>query len=623
MKIFSRENMVVFILLVLIYAFGVFLRLGVTMYVKAENNNQLPFTLESALLYRYAYLLSEGESLPKQDYKAQYPEGVKVLDKFSIGGELIPVFIYRFFGLKKWQPFHEFIRYFFPFWFCLGVFALYLSTLIITEDKFSSLLAALLYICSLTSIIRSTGQEFSRENFALPLIFFSFYFLLNFLKTERRSAAIFSGGFLSLSLSFWDMTQCYLYILVFFVLFKFLGKNSEKLKPYVTIISLWLLFCGVVVPYLRAHYFIYSYAMAVLYSLVIVSFLPNLILKDRRIIKNCLLLGIIVLVSALFYCLFNYDSVYAHFQQLLICKIKFLNVKPLNPLKLPFMVRILWTPALHSISFSDFRYYLNILPFLGVIPVLYLSIKWIKGKTTVQEEIILFFCINFLFLFVFFARMMVYTIFYLSILIGYSLYLSRKFLRQYKVFHNIYKIFLVLLLFLVVAANTNRVSAVGEIDIRRGVYIPGKIDSIKRIYPFYAVKAVVEWVKYNTKENSVILANFGLSPSFLTYADRTIVLHPKFEDTIMREKVKCFLFSLFDKEEVFYEYCQKYGVNYYVHENGTAEGSSIYGYKYIVGEKKIVGNSIVYCFERNVQSLRHFELCYENYKYKIFKVIEK
>ena len=253
-----------------IYALAVIIRIGVCVYHQ-DRYDFFPFTSESALLYRYARIAAQGQSIPEIDYMAQHPEGLPVWRNISVGVELVMGCIYR--CLPEGKPdFHSFARYFTPFFFCLGVVGIYLVTSHILKDKFSGLTASLFYAVCLPAVIRSTGQEISKENFALPLIIFHIWFFLKACDRQQRSKFLINsltGGLILITaLIWWEGTQIYFYILVTFVVFKYLiNKADSALIRFFVIQIVFCSLAGVLVPYLRAHYFVVSYPMLISLSL--------------------------------------------------------------------------------------------------------------------------------------------------------------------------------------------------------------------------------------------------------------------------------------------------------------------------------------------------------------------
>ncbi|MEW6558026.1 MAG: tetratricopeptide repeat protein [Elusimicrobiota bacterium] len=135
-------------------------------------------------------------------------------------------------------------------------------------------------------------------------------------------------------------------------------------------------------------------------------------------------------------------------------------------------------------------------------------------------------------------------------------------------------------------------------------------------------KSLIEWLKKNTAPTAVFLANFELSPSILTYTDRTIILHPKFENKQYRQKFKEYIFALFDDEDTFFDLCKRVKADYYVYQVGTVLNVSKDGLRYLTDNLNLNKKSSAYKFHFTPFDLEHFQLVYETRNYRIFKILK-
>ncbi|MEE2754713.1 MAG: hypothetical protein VX910_12075, partial [Candidatus Latescibacterota bacterium] len=132
--------------------------------------------------------------------------------------------------------------------------------------------------------------------------------------------------------------------------------------------------------------------------------------------------------------------------------------------------------------------------------------------------------------------------------------------------------------------------------------------------------ALVEWVRKNTAEDDVILAAFHISPSILTYTNRSIVQHPKFESQVIREKTEQFLEGLFSSEEEFYQLARRWEADWYVYQASMALDTSKESPRYVAGRKVVPPESALYGFHFAPETLKHFHLAHQNSYYRMFKV---
>ncbi|MCK4249364.1 MAG: tetratricopeptide repeat protein, partial [Candidatus Omnitrophica bacterium] len=313
-----------------------------------------------------------------------------------------------------------------------------------------------------------------------------------------------------------------------------------------------------------------------------------------------LLLSAFFILIAVF--LGKYTKTYSHFQTLFFYKLLFLNNKPADPNLIPYEARILWVPALLKPGWSRVFIYFSTLMFFSLLSIVAVPYRVIKKQACHGEGFLLLGLFVFFTLYLFMARFQVYFIIFLCIFTGYGgWFLKRKFK----------KIYIVWLLCLVTGLCLETARVIACLDY---IGIPVKYE---------VLEDCINWVKENTSENDVILANFGLSPPLLTYAQRAIVLHPKFESRGLRDKVKEYAFSLFsENENDFYKFCLKNKADYFVFSAGTFSDESHCGWRYITATPASARQTTAYKFEYAPEDLNKFIPVYRSYKYDIYKVLK-
>jgi len=155
-------------ILATLFASGLAVRRAVLSAQYERYGRPLPFDLESALNFRYVRMLFETGALPVIDSQVQYPLGVVVRQTYETGSEYICAFLARLF--PKSIALDERVRWISAGWFCLGITALILWIWWWQGSLWGAALGGAYYAFSIASVIRSTGQELSHENFALPLL---------------------------------------------------------------------------------------------------------------------------------------------------------------------------------------------------------------------------------------------------------------------------------------------------------------------------------------------------------------------------------------------------------------------------------------------------------------------
>ncbi len=610
-----------------VYALGVILRWGVVGCLR-DYYRDLPYTLESAMLFHYAEMVPDGHRIPGVDKRAQFPEGLEVARKLSLGKDFAAAGAYE--ALGRPGPFREFVRRFDAAWFCLGIFAVFLAVLEMGGGELGGLMAASLYAVSAPSVIRSTGLEFSRENFTLPLIFLHWWLLVRGWKRERAWwSAIGAGVLVAAAAATWDVTQLYILLIGVFAAIQLLfGKGGHRLVRAFLPGLACLVLAGVGVPYLRSHAFLSSWGMLVWYGLAAAFVARAVSGKRAGLVARVVFLVVLGTLAGLVMSQTTYPETYSHFPSLFLAKLRYLNVKPLDPAKLSYEARILWTPALHSATskfqgkypISDFE----VLFVLGLGPLVLLMRSLLKRKAEGGEKALLYWVVAFFVLYVLFVRMEVFLVFFLCCLIGLGVRYWLSLFRR-------------------TAARTVALLVWSAVVLLGLIAEADTYSSFRKIYraadtgsPYAANKVLVDWLRENTEEDAVVLANFTLEPTIFADAGRAIVLHPKFESKQMRMKVKEYLEALFSEDEKdFHDFCVKYGVDYYVLHpgvfSGPTSGDWMYSHRYMVDRAERQPEYATLAMRYNPDRLQYFKKLTDvsmaadpfGFYYRVFKVVSE
>ncbi len=592
------RTVIIIVLLAVIYFAGVFLRLEYRLFSESKYGRELPFTLESPLLFKYADMLASGCDIPDTDFSVQYPEGLNVKKDLSTGGDFIPAAVYRCF--KPDILFQRFIRIFFPVFYCLGIFGIFFAAKNLLGNSESGLLASAVYAFSLMSVIRSSGVEFSRENFALPFICVHLGLVSAYINKPSALYALISAAALAAAHVFWDMTQLYLSIWVIIATgYLFRGKDTDKYKPVILFSAIAVFYAGISSPYLRSHGFLCSFPMVGLYLL---GFFVMLSGKIKFLAKKQLLviiwIGLYVISSVVSLYSSDYGSIYSNFISLFFEKIKYANQIPSDPSQLTWDVRILWTPALDSVGFRGALKYFGVTGFIFLLGFCRLTYNMFKNRLMNLLFLIPFVLMCFV-MFVLFRRMYVFLIIPVSVICGCLITGSdKKYMRR-----------LILAFFLIVS-----VTEASRVYACRNRWV--------RDINYAAYEDILMWSEKTTPEDSVILANFTICPGLNYYGKRKIIFHPKFENPVLRNKIFDYGEALFSKNESdFLMLCDRYSVDYYVFTRGTYSTKGPYSMRYIwnVGENR--PECIASKFERYDVVPFGFLPVYDNGIYKAYRYI--
>jgi hypothetical protein len=248
---------------------------------------------------------------------------------------------------------------------------------------------------------------------------------------------------------------------------------------------------------------------------------------------------------------------YSHVGQKFISKIRHLNVKPADPGKLSFSERIEWTPPFNSATekWAGTYPFIQMLRYAipAMLPFAFSLAGFFKGRRRMEDALIYWNALVFAISYLMFVRLEVLLVVCLIFTFGIA---WRHFRELGKitsaVMMPVWAAFLGCLMLFEIA-----LAAPPSKNIRN--FLPESRDRMA------ALKGLVDAVKSSTEPDSVVLADFNISPVILAYTKRGIILHPKFESVNMRERVQKYYEVLFStKEESLNLFCNEYGASHYV-----------------------------------------------------------
>jgi hypothetical protein len=539
--------------------------------------------------------------LPATDPKTEYPKGVDPARTYSISSEYVYGYLAR--AMPDTFTLTQKIRILQVLWFCLGIPAIAVVIQQVTRSSWCGWLGGLMYAVSLASVMRSTGVEISRENFALPLLLIHLGFWVRYLDRRRLAPLIGSALFLAAAMMSWDLIQFYLalWVLGYGVLSR-AGEDSG-LEPLP--VRAWGVHAGVLIlagclhPYLLSHGFLLSIGMLLLYG-VCLRGVQTARTSQRphsgvgwTLLLFPLVLGL--LIGRV------YSSGYGHFGDLLLAKIRYLNVKPEDPSLLSYAQRIMWVPALHSADWRLTRMLFPttiILSLVGV--VLTLTSRYFTSNR--DGKFFLFGYAVSLLLFIFFVRFHVFLIFFASLFAVAPIAVLKG--RS------------------ALAAAIWSVFVLGGISLEAAHTLNGEWGRKNVYYPELA--QLTEYLDKHVAPQPV-LANFGVSASILAYGRCPILLHPKFETEAIRNRVRDYADVLFKGNELeFRDWADREGAHYYVYsKGGYAKTHPEYQMRYFVDALDPAPDTIAWRFEKQSNSFTYFQPVYGNRKYQVYKIVTR
>jgi hypothetical protein len=577
-------------------------RAVVTAQTSAAGAEILPFTLESALHFRRVEQVLDGGGLPSRDPAVGWPEGIEVWRTYSVFDEFLYAGLIRWF--PAWMPRESAARWVAVLLFCAGIPLLGLWIATETRSRMAGWIAAMFGAVATACVVRSTGQELSRELLAIPLILGHWTADAAARQSGgRRRAArlLLSASALALALAAWDMTQFAVVLWLGWTAWEWIRTGrADRVALLVHLAALAAV--GVAHPYLRVRLWPLSPLMigGWLLAGAMCAAGPAARTRARR-------LGLAVAaaaVAAATAALLNraYGGAYGHFFDLVWAKLAFLNRKPADPSLLRFSQRILWTPALHSASPA---WFFLLFPACLWLTFFVLPLYWFaKSK---DFEVCFLHRITFLFgvslvSFILFVRFHVFLGLAVAAVLGagWAMPLGpvrRAILRTATV--------------VCLLVETGAVLADPARWGRPNVY-------------YRELAECADWLRSEVAPRAV-LSNFGPACTWLTRGGCPIVLHPKFETERARRRVESYAAALFrGSEETFRRWMEEREVDVYVH--GLGEFSDVkpeWQMRYFADALHPPAEVAARMFEERPRDLRWFFPRWENRKYRVFERITR
>lgn len=573
--------------------------------------DELPFTLESALYYRRVKMVYDTGRLPAHDAMVQYPEGINPWTTYTAGAEFIYAKLARFFPENVPVP-HR-IRWIEAGWFSLGIPFLALGLFAWRRSIGAAAWGSLFYALALSSVIRSTGQELSHENFALPLLIAHWAFSVWAPELRRRAARISAHAgaalMLALALCAWDLIQFYIALRLLHRVWREIRAPGNATAPkdgwwleYAALLAV-----GLLDPYHRGQGWLLSAPMGLAHGLTILRILRGWLLPHTgavRVRQIAAQGGVLlaVFLATLFARHFQIsDGAYGHFTELLWAKLRYLNVKPEDPARLTFSQRILWVPALNSTDWSLLNMLFPVLLWLTIPFIFLLFWKSRKSPDPRVGELLFAWTISVV-AFWFFARFHVFLSLFCCIAIG----VGCSFIPSRAWWIKILTGVLIGTGLFAESAHT--------------VQRPGQWGRVN-VY-FKELNELTAWLSRNVSPDPV-LANFGVSGSIAAYGKCAVILHPKFENAELRQRVREYGEHLFlGDEKSFRDWADALGARYYVHAFGEfSRQQPELQMRYFVNAPDPAPDAAARGFEFDPENRIWFVPLWQNVKYAVFRIV--
>ena len=563
------------------------------------TNDTALFWTENAFHYRYAKMAASGAGIPAIDPKMQYPEGMHVLRDEMPMMERFIGYAYRHFANPA-TPFHVFLLLLACFYSSAVLFPAFLLSMFAWKKPLAGIFTVLLYSFTYSFLGSVVLGSFIRQDFVLPFLFTATIAQCAGIEKRNIWFSAIAGLLLVFSFVSWHMAQFYyLVFLTGLTLLYFLQRDARApIFHSVGLITALLLIASAIFLPLRASLFPLSLLMLAGYALIA----QHLVFRNRdaagwkRLGLFLLFLG--GLTAGVLLLAGEHYGQYSHVYRLIIDKMKFLGVKPADPSRMNFESRIMWTssflsPGLH-LMFSLFGA-AWIAGAAGAVAIAYRAIR--ARAIPVTSFLLLWMSVTFIALFALIQRMDVFAVFYLCVIAGAIVpdhILSRKGMVMLPI------------LFVLVGFNYRHI---------------GRLYMVSMTPPQKPIKAALQFIRENTDRNDVVLASFPFSPVICAFTDRPVVIHSKFENREVREKVREFYTTLYRPEDDFYSFCRKYNVRYFVYEPSMVLDTGTESIRYIADRLTLEQNTAAVLMQFMPTALQHFQLVYQSPNYRVYRVL--
>jgi hypothetical protein len=556
------------------------------------------FWTENAFHYHYAKLAA-GAGIPEIDSRMQYPEGMHVFRDETPMMERFAGFCYRHLGGSK-VPFHVFLLLLACFYSSAIIFPAFFLSAYLWRNPLAGVVTCLFYIFTYSFIGSVVLGGYVRQDFALPFLFLASFLLLAGIDTGRRGLQAAAAALFAFSFASWHMAQFYFAVLTagVVVLYFFRAESRSSIAGMLPVVSAVLIIVSLCFESLRSSYFPLSLAMLAGYALLIqhAAFRNAGISTWKRAAAFLLLLAVLTGAAALISG--GHYARYSHAYQLIVDKIRFLGVKPEDPSLLGFESRVMWTSSFRSPSPLVFAGWMGMAWLAGIAGAVVLVRRAIRERR-IQPSAFLtgWMASAFVVLFALIWRMDVFAAFFVAVLAGAAVPQDVRTNKRLAV--------LVLLLGMV------------WLD-----YYKAKNSTlISNAPPAAQYQPVLKFLREDTRTNDVVLALFQFSPVICAYTERPVVVHSKFENVQVRQKVEEFHAALCASEAAFHGFCRKYGVNYFVYEPSMLYDTTTESVRYMANRLELEADSAVFLMNFAPAQLRHFQLVFQTPLYRIYRVL--
>ncbi len=554
-------------------------------FLPAYHPNFSPFTIESAMMYSYAQDIATGKGVPASDPLLNGLEHIPPYGQMNMGLEWFLGWGWRLKNVVapdpaptenelKYQDHPRMAQWMsgqLRLWASLSSGLLFLWLIVMGCPRRFAVIAGLLHAVSPAAIARSTGQDIVRGEFCIPLILLSFVLAYSIYKHPKTWKYILLFFAVALAFATWDLCQMLFGCWAAYEILRYvLGRKMTRPRLLTwTVIAGAVLVNAAFVPFHQVYSLWRAQLVWTALPVLFLCFLP--VLQNRKWqIRLSAAAGLFLVFHLVWAVCINtpeYASNYSHFSEAMSAKLQYWNVKPLNPDKLSYDARILWTPSMTSatwetagtffpslrmygISFRPLRFLLGDVPAgLGLFLLLLAGTSLLgeQLRRTVRRNsesslLPILFALGFLIGFIYIIRYHEFLIIFLAMALALlcrdyaQAWKDRKFLRLLPAL-----LFCALLCYETVISCKSRRHYTGDVAMR---------DTAE----------LIAWMRQNreTFAGYGVAANITTGPMLRAYAGTGVVANPQFGIKVIRDATEEFVNILYHgTEQELADYCKR------------------------------------------------------------------
>jgi len=558
------------------------------------------FWTENAFHYRYAKMAALGGGIPEVDPKMQYPEGMHVLRDEMPMMERFAGFAWRHFR-KPGVAFHVFLSHLVCLYSSLLLFPAYLLSARLWRSALAGVVTCAFYALTYSFIGPVVLGAYVRQDFALPFLFLAVYFLAGAVEEGGGWRAAAAALVLLFAMASWHLSQFFYLVLlgcVTMVYFAAPGARQGIIRTLAVVTAILFVASWFILP-LRSGGLPVSFAMLASYALLIQHAVFRRQAGNstwrRMVVFGVSLVVLVALAGAL---PGGHYGRYSHVYALMVDKLRFLGVKPADPSRLSFESRVMWTSSFRSPGLAVWLGWLGMSWLAGAAGLVLVALAARRGRALrAGETVVALAGLVFAALFAMIWRMEVFAAFFVCVMAGAAVVKLPSWRER-------------------AAALLIVIGLLGA-DYRK----------LQKNYltsmapPVSQYRGVIDWLRRNTGPDDAVLALFQFSPVICAYADRPVIVHSKFENRLVRERVEEFYTRLYDPEPAFHAFCRKVGAKYVVYQPAMLLDVSRDSLRYMAGRLAVDMNSTAVLMNFAPQGLQRFELAYQDEAHRVFRVL--